>query len=186
MARIRGTILADTSAVTRRPVIDTVETDLMELLNVNSYQKGGFVLHMARALLGDSAFFQGVRRYYLAHRHGNADSGDLRAALEASSGRDLAWFFDQWLRRPGYPELAWTWSYDRAARRVYVEVRQRPRFGNFRFPLVVEIEQEKGVVSRATVDVPAASTTRLELPFVLDAAPRRVTFDPDAQLLAVL
>lgn len=187
MRKIRREIIADSAgAVGTRPVVDTSQTEYMQLLNANSYQKGGFVLHMARALVGDSAFFQGVRRYYLAHRHGNADSGDLRAALEASSGRDLGWFFDQWLRRPGYPEISWTWSYDRAVRRVYVEVRQRPRFGNFRFPLVVEIEQEKGVVSRATMDVPAASTTRLELPFVLDAAPRRVTFDPDAQLLAVL
>src|SRR5262249_29677371 len=43
--------------VAKRPVIDTIETDLMALLNTNSYQKGGFVLHMLRTMLGDSAFF---------------------------------------------------------------------------------------------------------------------------------
>jgi aminopeptidase N len=186
MRAIRQKLVSDSAGdVGTRPVIDTAETQYMHLLNTNSYEKGGFVLHMARALVGDSAFFQGVRRYYLAHRHGNAVSDDLRSALEETSGRDLRWFFDQWLRRPGFPELATTWSYDRAAQRVYLVVAQRPRFGNFRFPLVVEIEQRNGALWRTTVDVPAVATSRFELPLVLDASPRRVTFDPDAQLLGV-
>jgi aminopeptidase N len=186
MRALRKSLLADTEAVRARPVIDTAQTDYMRLLNANSYGKGGFVLHMARALLGDSAFFRSVRRYYLAHRHGTAITDDLRVAFEDVSGRDLRWFFDQWLRRPGYPEVATTWSYDRTARRVYLVVQQRPRFGNFRFPLVVEIERADGAVVRATVEVPAAPNTHLELPLALDASPRRVTLDPDAQLLAVL
>ena len=185
MRAIRKVLIADSAGAMTRPVLDTAQTDYMRLLNANSYEKGGFVLHMARALIGDSAFFQGIRAYYGAHRHGNADSDDLRTALETSSGRDLRWFFDQWLRRPGFPEIAWTWSYDQAAQRVYLVVRQRPRFGNFRFPLVVEVEQRNGVISRTTVDVPAAASSRFELPFLLDAAPRRIAFDPDAQLLGV-
>ena len=186
MRTMRQGLLADSDVVRSRPVIDTAQTDYTHLLNANSYDKGAFVLHMARALLGDSAFFQGVRSYYLAHRHGNSVSDDLRVALERVSGRDLRWFFDQWLRRPGYPEVATTWSYDRAARRVYLVLKQRPRFGNFRFPLVAEVERADGVVVRATVEVPAAPSTHLELPFALDASPRRVTLDPDAQLLADL
>ena len=59
MAEIRAEIAA--SPVTRaRPVIDTAQADLMKLLNTNSYQKGGWVLHMLRMELGDSAFFGGV------------------------------------------------------------------------------------------------------------------------------
>ena len=186
MRALRKGLLADLDVVRARPVIDTAQTDYTRLLNANSYDKGAFVLHMARTLLGDSAFFRGVRSYYAAHRHGNSVSDDLRVALEGASGRDLRWFFDQWLRRPGYPEVATTWSYDRAARRVYLVVKQRPRFGNFRFPLVVEIERADGVVVRATVEVPAAPSTQIEFPRALDASPRRVTLDPDAQLLAVL
>ena len=186
MRTLRKGLLTDSDAVRARPVIDTAQTDYMRLLNANSYGKGAFVLHMARALLGDSTFFRGVRNYYLAHRHGNAVSDDLRVAFEDVSKRDLRWFFDQWLRRPGYPEVGTTWSYDRAARRVYLVLKQRPRFGNFRFPLVVEIERADGVVVRATVEVPAAPSTQIEFPRALDASPRRVTLDPDAQLLAVL
>jgi aminopeptidase N len=186
MRAMRQGLLADLDVVPTRPVIDTAQTDYTRLLNANSYDKGAFVLHMARALLGDSAFFRGVRSYYASHRHGNSVSDDLRAAFEGVSGRDLRWFFDQWLRRPGYPEVATSWSYDRAAQRVYLVLKQRPRFGNFRFPLVVEMERADGVVVRATVEIPAAPSTHLEIPLALDASPRRVTLDPDAQLLANL
>jgi aminopeptidase N len=186
MRAMRDGLLADVDVVPTRPVIDTTETNYMRLLNRNSYEKGGFVLHMARALLGDSAFFRGVRSYYRSHEHETAVSDDLRVAFEEASGQDLRWFFEQWLRRPGYPEVATSWSYDRAARRVHVVLEQRPRFGNFRFPLVIEVEKADGVVVRATLDVPAAPMTRLEFPLALDASPRRVTLDPDAQLLAVL
>src|SRR5215210_4377997 len=110
LRQIRSDILNDTTAVTKRPVIDTIETDLLALLNVNSYQKGGFVLHMLRTQLGDSAFFVGIRDYYTRHKHGTAVTADLQAALENASGENLRSFFDQWLRRPGYPEVTVSWG----------------------------------------------------------------------------
>src|SRR5437764_1671256 len=64
MSRMRDRVLDDTVAVRTRPVIDTVTTDLLELLNRNSYEKGGFVLHMLRTELRDTAFFAGLRDYY--------------------------------------------------------------------------------------------------------------------------
>jgi aminopeptidase N len=87
MAATRGQILADTGAVAKRPVIDTIETNLTALLNANSYQKGGWTLHMLRRLVGDSAFFRGVRQYYAEHRHGTAVTDDFRRAVEATSGQ---------------------------------------------------------------------------------------------------
>ena len=184
MRTIRDALLADSIVVARRPVIDSAQTDLMQLLDANSYEKGGYVLHMARRLLGDSVFFRGLRGYYAGHRDGNATSDDLRRALEGASGRDLGWFFDQWLRRPGYPELDTRWSYDPREQRVYLQIAQRRRFGNFRLPLVVELVRKNGTTRRATVEVPAQSTSRIVVPIDLDAPPARVILDPDADLLA--
>ena len=184
MRTTRAKLLAD-SVVARRPVIDS-GGDLMQLLNANSYDKGGYVLHMARRLVGDSAFFRGIRGYYAGHRDGNATSDDLRRALEGASGRDLGWFFRQWLTRPGYPELDTKWSYDPREQRVYLEVAQRRRFGNFRLPLVVELVRRNGSILRATVDVPAQADSRIVVPIDLDAPPARVILDPDASLLAAI
>ena len=183
---IRSGLLADSMVFARRPVIDTAATDLMSLLNSNSYEKGGYVLHMARRLLGDSVFFRGLRGYYAGHRDGNATSDDLRRALEGASGRDLGWFFNQWLRQPGYPELDTHWSYDPREQRVYLQIAQRRRFGNFRLPLVVELVRKNGSILRATVEVPAQQDSRIVVPIDLDAPPARVILDPDADLLAAI
>ena len=53
-AEQRFTPLSDTSA----------SDDLMQLLNANSYEKGGWVLHMLRRKIGDSFFWKGIRNYY--------------------------------------------------------------------------------------------------------------------------
>ena len=169
--------------VASRPVIDTAQTNLMELLNTNSYQKGGWTLHMLRTLVGDSAFFRGLRSYYLANRHSTALTDDLRRAVEASSGRPLGWFFDQWLRRPGFAELTTSWRYDASQRRVVATIAQGTRFGAYRFPLTVAITDASGQERRATIDVPASANSTLVVPVEIDAAPRGVVFDPDVRVL---
>lgn len=86
-----------------------------DFFGTNTYQKGGWVLHMLREQLGEVAFWSGVREYYAAHRFGNVTTADLRQALEAASGQDLAPFFAQWVDRAGNPvvDLYWKWSPNR-------------------------------------------------------------------------
>ena len=182
MRGIRDRVIKSPEAASR-PVIDTAQTNLMELLNANSYQKGGWTLHMLRALVGDSAFFRGLRSYYLANRHSTALTDDLRRAVEGSSGRSLGWFFDQWLRRPGYAEVTTSWRYDTGQRRVVATISQGTRFGAYRFPLTVAIVDGSGRERRATIDVPAAGTATITVPMDVDGAPRTVTFDPDVRVL---
>jgi aminopeptidase N len=170
--------------VAERPVLDTGETTYLRLLNANSYQKGAWVLHMLRAQLGDSAFFGGVRAYHAAHRHGTALTGDLQAALEASAGRPLGPFLDQWLRRPGFPELTTRWVHDAAAGRVRLTLAQGTRFAPFAFPLAIDVELADGTVRRTAVEVPAEREATVELPLALPASPRALRLDPDVALLA--
>ena len=60
------------------PVVDTAYNSLMDLLNPNSYQKGGWILHMLRNELGDEAFHQTIRTYYQKYRLSNADTKDFQ------------------------------------------------------------------------------------------------------------
>ena len=183
---IRSTILSDSEAVPRRPVIDTIETDLLALLNRNSYEKGGFVLHMLRVQVGDSAFFHALRSYYANHRHGTALSDDLRSEMERASGQQLGWFFDQWLRRPGYPELTATWHYDPAAREATITVAQGGRFGAFRVPLTVAAIDSTGAAHRATIVLSASPNAVGQLRVPVPSEPKAVVLDPDVELLARL
>jgi aminopeptidase N len=183
LARLRANIMSD-SAVAHRPVIDTAQTDYMQLLNANSYDKGGFVLSMLHRELGDSAFFGGVRSYYLAHRHGNAVSDDLRVALEQSSGRSLAPFFDQWLRRPGWATPAMGWAYDAAAGTVSVFALQEGRFGSFALPMTVVVTDGDNLAHRSIVQIPAEPRATVTLPGRFSRRPTSMSFDPDSTLLA--
>jgi aminopeptidase N len=185
MSGIRDLVLADTTSVPKRPVIDTIETNLLALLNRNSYQKGGFVLHMLRAQVGERAFFDAVRGYYAKHRHATAVTDDLRAEMERASRQKLEWFFDQWLRRPGYPEATATWSYDAATHDVVIRVTQGARFGGFQFPVTVAAIDSAGVAHRATAQMTATTGAQL-LRIPLAAPPAGVVLDPDVELLAAL
>ncbi|MFN2398280.1 MAG: M1 family metallopeptidase [Gemmatimonadaceae bacterium] len=182
MAALRKQIV-ESAVSARRPVIDTAETNYLELLNTNSYQKGAWTLHMLRVLVGDSAFFTGVRSYYELHKHGTALTVDLQRAMERASGKELGWFFDQWLRRPGFAELRTRWNYDANRGIVVIEVEQSDRFAPYRFPLTVEVIDANGIARRSTLDVAPTRKQRLTLEAVR-ARPRRIVFDPGVELLA--
>lgn len=183
MARTRTGLLRS-DVVATRPVIDSVEQDLMALLNANSYEKGGWTLHMLRTQVGDSAFFGGIRDYWAAHRHGNALTDDLQSAIEGRSGQKLGWFFDQWLRRPGFVSLTTSWRYDAALQRVLLSVEQGSRFAPYRFPLSVAVTDASGEVRRVRVEIQATPSSEVTLPLLLSDAPRAIVFDPDTELLA--
>jgi aminopeptidase N len=167
-----------------RPVIDSLQSNLFDLLNVNSYQKGAWTLHMLRSLLGDSMFFSGIRSYYTRFRHYTAVTDNLREEFERISGKELGWFFDQWLRRPGYPIVAARWKYDKKERRVELEIAQGKRFPPYRFPLTVEVLTGTGQSWRASLEIPAQRLVKVTLSMEIESSPAGVYLDPDVRLLA--
>jgi len=65
------------------------------------YRKGSYIHHMLRYVLGDSVYFKAMSTY--AHElYGRlATVEDFQEICERVSGRDLDWFFDEWLRDTG-------------------------------------------------------------------------------------
>jgi aminopeptidase N len=129
------------SADVERPIIDPAVADPDSLLNTNAYQKGAWVLHQLRGLIGDSAFAGVLREFYRAHRHGTAVSGDFAAAAAKVSGTDLDWYFRQALTQPGYPVLAVQWHH--RGNRIDLDIRQTQpdSWGTYRVPgLVLRID----------------------------------------------
>lgn len=169
-----------------KAIVDTTLDDLDKVLNSNVYQKAGFVLHMLRLEVGDSAFFGGIRSYYAAHRHGNALTSDFQQAMERAAGRPLDWFFAQWLRRPGYAELTPAWRWDATRRKLVVTVAQGTRVAPYRVLLAVDVTDAAGATKRVRISVPATPSSTIDVPLTLSAAPRSVVFDADVSVLGVL
>jgi aminopeptidase N len=67
------------------------------------YEKGGWVFHMLRYVLGDTNFFEGLRSYGAAHAFGTATTDDLKTAMETEYGGSLTDFFNQWIYTPYRP-----------------------------------------------------------------------------------
>jgi hypothetical protein len=67
---------------------------------------------MLRGVLGDSAFFAGMRTYAETFRDSSVVIDDFRLVMEQVSGRDLAWFFNEWLYWTGAPEYDYGWRAD--------------------------------------------------------------------------
>jgi aminopeptidase N len=157
------------------PVVDTgMRSDYMTLLNANSYQKGGWVLHMLRRSMGDSLFWEGIRRYYAAYEGRNASTGSFRAVMESVTGKDLGPFFTQWLYTPGVPRLVVTWTSSEAGAWVlHIAQEQTPLFS---FPLEYSVD---GGLHTVTI---SDRVTEVRLPSGVD--PSGVVMDPGVNLLA--
>ncbi|MES2807661.1 MAG: M1 family aminopeptidase, partial [Bacteroidota bacterium] len=159
-----------------KPVVDTsVNGNYMPLLNPNSYEKGGWVLHMLRRKIGDGAFFKGLNTYYLKYRRGNAETDDFMEVMQNISGQKLQSFFDQWLRTAGHPDLGIKWLYDTKTRVVDVVVNQKQNT-LYTFPLELTIDGQPH-----TINITGKTTT------VHIAAGKKapvVKVDPNVNLLA--
>jgi aminopeptidase N len=77
------------------------------------YNKGAAVLHMLRRLVGDEAFFRGIRRFYGESRFRKAGTEDLRRAMEAESDRPLERFFERWIYGSTLPRLTFAYRVER-------------------------------------------------------------------------
>jgi aminopeptidase N len=161
---------------TPEPVYGEEPREYESLLTANNYEKGAWVLHMLRREVGDAAFFAGIREYYAALRDGNAWTADLERILEDASGRDLGWFFAQWLSHPGHPVLEAKAS-PREDGSTEVVVRQIQTDPLWRLDVEIEIQGEGGS-RRERVEL-RGRDARLVVP----VAVRDVILDPDAWLL---
>ncbi len=148
------------------------------------YDKGAAVLHMLRHLVGDDAFFLGVRRFYASWRYQKAGTEDLRAAMEAESGRSLETFFERWIYGSSLPQL--TFSYrvedERAAghgREILLRVDQTGEL--FDVPVTVVLQYADHPPSEVIMAV-SARTTEMRVP--LAGTIRRVDISKDDGTLA--
>lgn len=67
------------------------------------YAKGGRLLRMLQAYIGDEAMKQGLKLYFEKHKYTNTQADDLWAALSKASGKDISSFMHAWMTQPGFP-----------------------------------------------------------------------------------
>jgi aminopeptidase N len=164
---------------TRTPIFDNETENLLNLLNPNNYQKGAWVLHMLRSSLGDKAFFEGVKTYYVKHKNSTASTEDLRAALEEASGTDLRAFFQSWVYGKGHPRYEFSWHWDPGQQKITLDLEQLQPEPAFRNSVPVDITTSSG--TQRFVLKPNGKDTSQTLQ--MNSAPVSIQLDPDNTIL---
>jgi aminopeptidase N len=83
------------------------------------YNKGAWVLHMLRHVIGDVNFWKVLNQYYETYKYGNASISDFRNVCESVSGMDLYWFFNEWIYQTGCPKIQFSWTSQSLSRNQY-------------------------------------------------------------------
>jgi len=147
------------------------------------YDKGALVVRMLRFVVGDDAFFDGIRTYRDEFAQNSATTEGLRSVMEEASGMDLGWFFDQWVYGANRPRFQYEWE---AVSGPAIRLTVTQKHSNaplFRTPMEVHVTTNSGTEehqiwieaeTQQTIDVPVSST------------PTAVELDPDRFIVAHL
>lgn len=150
--------------------------------STNVYRKGAWALHMLRGVLGDAAFFQALLDYRAAFEGDSATTAEFRDAVEQSCGRDLDWFFDQWVMNGGSPAYRFAWQNRVVGGTdcLYLELDQTQTSQSvFTMPVRLRV-----VTSAGTVDATVWNDERNDQMVVhLPAPANSVVIDPDEWIL---
>jgi hypothetical protein len=128
------------------------------------YNKGALTLHMLRKLIGDQAFFRGLRRFYATWRFKKAGTEDVKAAFEAEASRDLDAYFDKWIYGSTLPRLKFSYTAEGDA----VNVRFEQLGERFEVPVTVTLKY-----ATTTVDVTVLVTEQVTTQRIPTTGPLR-------------
>ncbi len=89
----------------RRPIVWYRYKFPINMFDGTAYQKGAWVLHMLRYVVGDELFWKGLHTYAVTNAKKLVETTDLKKAFEDGTGKNLYWFFNEWVYAAGYPKL---------------------------------------------------------------------------------
>jgi hypothetical protein len=153
-----------------------------------------WVIHMLRGLMlgpddpEERRFGALLREFYGAHRGRAFTTAEFRTAAERAMGRDLGWFFDQWVDHAAIPTYTFSYRVDRGGDGRYVvhgRVRQSHVPATFRMAVPVRVETTAGAPTRLRVEV-QGPLTEFELPAMSEKPDRVVFNDLNAVLCEVV
>jgi len=144
-----------------------------------SYNKGSWIVHMLRGVLGDVDFFAGLAAYRAQYGFSSATTEQLRDVLEGVSGIDLDAFFQQWIYEPYFPVYEPSWSQNGASVELRI-VQAQTNAGVFTMPIDVRIVTDQG-----TFDTVVQNNTE-DQTFVIPVTGTvvSVVIDPDDWILS--
>jgi aminopeptidase N len=153
-----------------------------ELLDRHANEKGALVLHTLMNLIGETAFRKSVELYLKRFGYGSATTRDLEKCFEETTGLNIKWFFEQWIRWPGHPVVDVYWNYSSNGQTKIRFVQSSTGVGPYTVPVEVRIRlKDRDVVRRVLLSKRVESFY-----FETGSRPLYVCVDPEMSIVGLL
>ncbi len=175
-----------TSREKTAPLFCTDSTNAIASYSGNIYFKGAWVLHTLRHVLGDKMFDQVIKTYCAdnRYRYKNVDSYDFINLCETVTGRELSWFFQQWVFGTGRPDYEFKWKSVPEGQQYVINftIKQNQTNQLFKMPIPLRLTTLKGDSSFTVWDSLAMQNFTLKT----KSKPTDLQFDPENWILKYL
>jgi len=161
--------------------------DPEDMWNATVYEKGAWVLHMLRHVMGDDKFFSMMHDYGETYKYKTAITSEFEEKAREHYGSDLDWFFTEWVYKAGYPEYEWDWWQESAesmsAGKIHIHVVQVQKIDDktplFKMPIDFKLIKENGD------ETVVLWNDQKDQEFVIDYSEKvsEIQFDPNGWLL---
>jgi aminopeptidase N len=108
-----------------RPIVFNRYDDPGDNFDSHTYPKGANVLHLLRYILGDETFFRSLSSFLHENEFKPVDTHDFMKTVKEVSGRNMDWFFDQYIFSPGHLIVEVEKSWDEALKTLKISVIQK-------------------------------------------------------------
>lgn len=113
--------------------------DKEDMFDAVSYQKGGRILNMLRAHIGEDAFYAALNLFLVTNKFKTAEAHQLRLAFETVTGKDMNWFWNQWYYGNGNPEVAINYLYNDSMGNALIIIEQQQKDNHFLLPVKIDV-----------------------------------------------
>jgi alanyl aminopeptidase len=184
---MRSDALPSITAIRRKV---TADTDLAQLADELTYNKGKGILTMVENWIGPAKFRAAMRAYFLKHRWGNTVADDLWAAFTATSGDDITGMLSGFINQPGVPLVSLSLEPDgklRLAQRRFHNLGDPQLYGAWQIPVVLtwgkgtETHRERILLKETTqvADLPGLATADWIYPNANESGYYRWSLSPE-------
>ena len=143
--------------------------------------KGAYVLHMLRAVIGDEKWFALMKQFVYDYGYKTASIGDFKALAEKISEQDLGYFFSQWIEQTGVPEFQYEFTTYRIKDGFRVDGVITQDLDLFKMPMEILIETE-GEPETKQIEVMGTESFFSVATF---GKPIKAVIDPNYRLLRI-
>ena len=108
-----------------RPIVFNRYDDPNDNFDSHTYPKGACMLHLLRYILGDDTFFRTLSTFLHKNEFKPVDTHDLMKTVKEVSGKNMDWFFEQYILSPGHPVFEVTKSWNESTKKLLITVEQK-------------------------------------------------------------